>query len=326
MLRLTLSDVPKILLYCTKYNWPMTLSKYSTEILRDSLNKIDSSFWVSTMFTAFARAYNKEFSLAANYSKGHGELFAEWMKEYYPGDLLFHVESTHGSCQDIMFMAALLIAMNRWYNIEFLDYCLWMSDKKDHVLQRSLFVVLLSMEMAAQAELLAIMYLSIMLPLQWLTGNTHLLLSYGWGARLMRCALDILREKVMLIEEYPQLILDENFMMNMFSTFFYLTPFKEYLEFVFTKRKISVFACQSSAKVIHMQMARLEHFNPQSKTIIETTTRVVELGTVAAVTLLQEFHDPKKASHKYFCVKIRFFMEKLPRTSQAGTTGDYGSE
>jgi hypothetical protein len=88
--------------------------------------------------------------------------------------------------------------------------------------------------MVAQARLLAIMYLSIILPLQWFSGNTHLLLSYGWGVRLMGCALDILREKVMLIEDYPQLILDENFMVNMFSMFFYLTPFKKYLEFMFT--------------------------------------------------------------------------------------------
>jgi hypothetical protein len=116
------------------------LSKYLTVMLRDSLNTIASSIWVSTMFTPFAQAYDKEFSLSANYPKGHGELFAKWMKENYPGELLFHVESTHGSCQDIMFTAALAIAMNRSLNIEFLDYCLRMSDKKNHVKQRSLFV------------------------------------------------------------------------------------------------------------------------------------------------------------------------------------------
>jgi hypothetical protein len=129
----------------------IALSKYLTVMLRDSLNTIDSSLWVSTVFTPFARVYDKEFSLAANYPKGHGELFTEWMKENYPGELLFHVESTHGSRQDSMFKAALAIAMYRLYNIEFVDYCLWMSDKKDHVLQRSLFVVLSSIEMAAQA-------------------------------------------------------------------------------------------------------------------------------------------------------------------------------
>jgi hypothetical protein len=180
------------------------LSKYLTVILRDSLGKIkiDSSLRVSTMFTPFARACNKEFSLAVNYPKGHGELFAEWMKENYPGELLFHVESTHGSRQDIIFTAALAIAMNRACNVEFL-----MSDtdktKKDHVLQRNLFVVLSSLEMAAQARLLAIIYLSIILPLRWLAGNTHKLASFHWGARSMGRALDVLREKVLQIKQIP---------------------------------------------------------------------------------------------------------------------------
>ena len=106
------------------------LSKYLTVMLRDSLDR------VSAMFTPLARAYDKEFSLAANYPKGHGELFAKWMKENYPSELLFYVEGTHGSRQDIMFTAALAIAMNWSFNIEFIDYCFWMSDKKKHISQK----------------------------------------------------------------------------------------------------------------------------------------------------------------------------------------------
>ena len=60
---------------------------------------------------------------------------------------------------------------------------------KDHVLQRNLFVVLSSLEMAAQARLLAIMYLSIILSLRCLAGNAHKLASYigerdRWGVHL----------------------------------------------------------------------------------------------------------------------------------------------
>jgi hypothetical protein len=246
------------------------------------------------------------------------------MKENYPGELLFHVESTHGSRQDIMFTAALAIAMNRSFNIDFLDYCLRMSNKtkKDHVLQRSLFVVLSSVEMAAQARLLAIMYLSIILSLRWLAGNTHKLASFHWGARSMGRALDVLREKVLEIEASPNLILDEHFMMNIFAQFMYLTPFKEYLEFMFTKRRMSVVARRSGAKVMHMQMARSELFKPTNETNVDTTTRVVELGTVAMVTLLREFHDPKKASHKYFSVsKSEFSWEHCPKCIKRATLG-----
>ena len=111
-------------------------------------------------------------------------------------------------------------------------------------------------------------------------------------------------------------------MMNMFSTFYYLTPFKEYLEFVFTKRRMSVVARRSGAKVMHMQMARLELFNPQNETNIETTTRVVELGLVAVVTLLSEFHDPKKASQKYFSAsKSEFSWQHCPEHHKQATLG-----
>jgi hypothetical protein len=43
---------------------------------------------------------------------------------------------------------------------------------------------------------------------------------------------------------------------------------------------------------MHMQLAWSELFNPRNETNIDTTTGVVELGTVAMVTLLREFHDP----------------------------------
>ena len=55
-------------------------------------------------------------------------------------------------------------------------------------------------------------------------------------------ALDILREKVLQIKANPNLILDEYYMMKIFDQFLYLTPFAEYLEFMFTKRRMSVVA------------------------------------------------------------------------------------
>jgi hypothetical protein len=104
-----------------------------------------------------------------------------------------------------------------------------MSDKKKHIPQRSLFVVLSSVEMAAQVRLLAIMYLSIIA-----------LAMVVWES--MGRALGVLREKVLMIKDYPSLILNEHFMMNKFDQFLYLTPLTEYLDFMFTKRRMSVIA------------------------------------------------------------------------------------
>ena len=71
---------------------------------------------------------------------------------------------------------------------------------------------------------------------------------------------------------------------------------------------------------MHLQMARSEIFNPRNETNNNTTTRVVELGTVAMVTLLREFHDSKKASHKYFSVsKSEFSWEYCPQHHKQAT-------
>jgi hypothetical protein len=110
--------------------------------------------------------------------------------------------------------------------------------------------------------------------------------------------------------------------MKIFDQFLYLTPFAEYLEFMFTKRRMLVVARRSGAKVMHMQLAWSELFNPTNETNIDTTTCVVELGMVAMTTLLREFHDPKKASHKYFSVsKSEFSWEHCPEQIKQATLG-----
>jgi hypothetical protein len=67
------------------------------------------------------RAINKEFSLSANYPKGHGELFLEWIRENHPGVLLFHVEWASGSRQDLCTEGSMAIFMNYPLYVEFLD-------------------------------------------------------------------------------------------------------------------------------------------------------------------------------------------------------------
>ena len=76
-------------------------------------------------------------------------------------------------------------------------------------------------------------------------------------------ALDVLREKVLEIKAWPDRILDEYFMMNIFAQFMYLTPFKEYLEFMFMKRRMSVVARRSGAKVMHMLAPPTAFFSPR---------------------------------------------------------------
>jgi hypothetical protein len=63
-------------------------------------------------------------------------------------------------------------------------------------------------------------------------------------------------------------------------------------------------------------------FNTQNEANIETTTCVAELGIVAVVTLSREFHDPKKASHKYFSVlKSEFSWHYCPEHHKRAILG-----
>ena len=71
--------------------------------LQDNLDEISSELRVSANFISFACAFDKMFSLCANYPKGMDEVFRMWMKEYHTGELLFRVErSTSGGRMDIV--------------------------------------------------------------------------------------------------------------------------------------------------------------------------------------------------------------------------------
>ncbi len=61
-------------------------------LLRSLLDVIDPRLHVTASISAIIRAVDKEFSLSANYPKGHGELFLEWMRVHHSGELLLHVE------------------------------------------------------------------------------------------------------------------------------------------------------------------------------------------------------------------------------------------
>ena len=113
------------------------LTTYLNALLKDSLENIDSHLRVSTSMSALIRAFDKEFSLCANYPKGHGDEFKEWIKQTQPGELLLHVERASGSRQDLFVEGAPAVYWNRQYCIEFLDEQLILPSK-GNVLQENI--------------------------------------------------------------------------------------------------------------------------------------------------------------------------------------------
>ena len=58
-------------------------------------------------------AIYKEFSLPANYPKGHRDMFKHWLQQHHPGGLLVPVERTSGSQQDLAAEGAGAVYWNR---------------------------------------------------------------------------------------------------------------------------------------------------------------------------------------------------------------------
>ena len=134
-------------------NVEKALSTHLNALLHSSLDEIDPQLRVTVSISAVIRAIDKEFSLSSNYPKGHGELFREWVREYYPGILLLHVERAAGSRQDLCTKGSLPVYMNYPYYVEFLDSALRkprkIKNESASILQKNLFVVLTSSEMIA---------------------------------------------------------------------------------------------------------------------------------------------------------------------------------
>ena len=284
-------------------NMEKKLTKHLNDLLRADLDEIDSRLRVTTSISAIVRAVDKEFSLSANYPKGHGELFLEWMRQHHPGELLLHVERASGSRQDICTEGSMAIIMNYPYYVEFLDTMLrrpLKANQKPSILQQNLFVALTSSELISLVRLLSILHISVCIPMRWFAGKTHELSTYNWGPMSMGRTLDTLESKMQEISSKPTLILDEKFMMGIFDEFSNeLPPFKEYLCLLFEKKQMSVVARKSGTKVVHFDHLRRQLFSPARKTDRDTSHRVTELAKTAADAVLAELHDEHKATWKY---------------------------
>ena len=126
------------------------VDKYMSKFPEESLDKISSFLRVSPDLAHVIRAFHKEFSLTANYPKGHGEKSKSWMIKRYPNEFLMHTKRATGSWQDIITMGARPVYWNCAFSIELLDDILRVKGASN-ILQENMFTVLLSVEMIASS-------------------------------------------------------------------------------------------------------------------------------------------------------------------------------
>ncbi len=74
--------------------------------------------------------------------------------------------------------------------------------------------------------------------MRWLAGNTHKLAKYGWGERSMRKAIALLHDAFVEIQSDGSLLLEQDFIMNIFSPLYNkIPPFKQYLDYHLKRNK-----------------------------------------------------------------------------------------
>ena len=230
----------------------IAVNKFMSEYLAEHLEEISSFLRVSPDLAHVIRAFHKEFSLTANYPKGHGEKFRDWMIKCYPKEFLMHAERATGSRQDIITLGAGPIYWNRKFNVEFLDDVLRVKGASN-ILQENLFTILASQEMIASSRFFAILDLAICLQFRWLTGNTHKLAHCNWGARSMGHAIDLIYQACQDIVDDVTLIHDESYMLHIFDEFLEELPeFKAFIEYEF-ENKMSDYVVASNTKAVPLK-------------------------------------------------------------------------
>ena len=300
------------------------LSSYLNELLACDLAAISFRYRVSTLMDSVLRAVDKEFSLPANYPKGHGAQFRYWLGEYHPGALLVPVLRSAGSRQDMAVEGAAAVYWNRRYYIEFLNECL--KSHQDNILQNNLFIILTSMEMISQFRVFAILHFCICLPMRWLAGNTHHLgnQGYDWSYRSMGKAIDALHDAMVIIESDGAKMLDMDFMDAIFSRIYNdepLEPLTEYMTHMFGEYYAWQFLLSilhsneifistliqeertgeslDGSQVIPLDILKAELFYPKRTENIETDDMVKKMAVEVASCLLIELRDPKKITSSY---------------------------
>jgi hypothetical protein len=139
--------------------------------------------------------------------------------------------------------------------------------------------------------------------MQWLATKTPELGEWGWGPVSNGDTINTFRKNMMDIVDNPIKILDEGFMMNMFSKYAdALPPFKEYWKHFFQKKRMVVVASESGAKVLQFAKLRKELFSPNDPTNAATNERLDKHAKVAAQGILDKLHDEKKATWKYLSI------------------------
>jgi hypothetical protein len=170
-----------------------------------------------------------------------------------------------------------------------------------NILQNSLYLLLTSVEMIAQLRVGGMFFMSVIVPMRWLAGNTHLLEHRQWGEKHMAKSIDLVYEAFLKIQRNNKLFLKEDFMMNIFKPLYEQVPeLEEYMSWYFEEKNNLVSGITTTNKRKKgMKLAQEEFFYPTKIQNRESNDCCLLLATDFANCLILEFHDMKKVTHMY---------------------------
>ena len=210
------------------------------------------------------------------------------------------IRTLGGDHQDSSFEGALPVYMGRKFFVQFLheELC---SSSNENILQTNMFIILRSTEMIAQLRIASIVFMAVVVPMRWLAGKTHELAHRNWLERSMGRAVDLMYNAFVEVESDGELMLDEDFIMGIFSPLYKELPeFNGYLEYFFEEKESNVIgSCSQEDRVLAIDLAKCEVFYPTRIENQQTHDLCVSLAREVATCLLLEVADPKKATSDY---------------------------
>ena len=139
--------------------------------------------------------------------------------------------------------------------------------------------------------MLSVVNLSIVVPVCWVSGNSHAFSAHAWSVRSIDRLVDLLETKMFELSNDTSLIMKEEFMMNIFSALQdEIESYDEHIKCLcYAKAQHKV--VHNGTKLLQFKLLRDELFNPTDTSNIESDFLADDLGIVLAETILKEPRD-----------------------------------
>ena len=228
-------------------------------------------------------------------------MFDWWSQIFHKGDYLYPLaRCCGGNRQDGATESAGPILGNIPKYLEFIAWR-YACGGGEGILEQNLFIIYRSVEYIALLRVLAILHMTIMLPLRWLAGNCENLAEYKFGVADMPWCVDLMDKAFAKIQRNGKKIMDDDFMFGIFDPIVKkVTPFGEYLEYMFEHKKSSpIGSFKNEEKVTPWDLLRCDLMFPTRSDIVQSNLMTSEIGVHAAFVFREEFRDDSKATAKY---------------------------